>query len=105
MPRGPNTTVHGRPFDRATILAVWNKLPLQPKFPDGSYKLDPCGTWIQWSAYGDTEAQYGWEVDHIVPVAKGGQDVLSNLQALFWLTNRQKGDSYPWSCAMAGART
>lgn len=32
------------------------------------------------------------EVDHIVPVAKGGKTTLSNLQVLCWKCNRTKGD-------------
>lgn len=43
----------------------------------------------------------GWEIDHIVPVAKGGSDNLSNLQALLCTNNRHKADNYPnWVCAV-----
>ena len=38
----------------------------------------------------------GWEIDHIKPVARGGSDDLSNLQPLYWETNRNKGDQYPY---------
>ena len=34
--------------------------------------------------YGDTSSDYGWEIDHIKPVARGGTDNLNNLQALYW---------------------
>lgn len=98
MARQRNTNVRGQPFDAATVKAVWDKLPLQPERPDGSSKKDVCGTWIQRSAHGTT-GTYGWEVDHIKPVAKGGTDDLNNLQALQWETNRKKGDTYPWSCS------
>ncbi len=56
-----------------------------------------CGAAMQYSAYGTT-GEYGWEIDHIKPVSRGGADDLSNLQPLYWENNRRKGDIYPWSC-------
>ena len=35
---------------------------------------------------------YTWEVDHIVPLAKGGLHKLSNLQVVPMAWNRSKGD-------------
>jgi 5-methylcytosine-specific restriction endonuclease McrA len=42
--------------------------------------------------------QYGWEIDHIQPVTKGGSDDLVNLQPLHWENNRAKGDSAQLVC-------
>lgn len=40
---------------------------------------------MEWSNYGD------WEIDHIIPLAKGGEHNVSNLQALWKKDNRKKG--------------
>ena len=39
-----------------------------------------------------TEPNLLLEIDHIVPVAKGGQTEENNLQTLCWRCNRAKGD-------------
>ena len=96
MARNPGTKRDGGSFDEATIEAVWRRGTPEPGLT--SYRKDVCGASMQRSKHGKTE-QYGWEVDHKKPVAKGGTDDLDNLQPLQWENNRHKGDDYPnWSC-------
>jgi hypothetical protein len=98
MARQPSTNSRGGGFDDATIEAVWQKGTPEPDY--SGFRKDACGASMQRSKYGKTE-KWGWEIDHIKPVAKGGTDELSNLQPLQWENNRRKGDSYPkYDCAV-----
>lgn len=58
-------------------------------------RKDPCGAWIVRDKYGKPENEYGWEIDHIYPRIKGGDDNPQNLRAMHCANARSKGDSYP----------
>ncbi len=90
--RHRNTTASGKPFDAATIEAVWQKARVSSQNP--SFRVDAYGSLIWKPAYGNSNSKFGWEIDHIKPVADGGGDELENLQPLQWENNRRKGDVY-----------
>ncbi|MBC8401510.1 MAG: HNH endonuclease [Candidatus Marinimicrobia bacterium] len=56
-----------------------------------SWRRDTQGNIIRHGSYG-TQGDYGWEVDHKNPIAKGGTEHLRNIQALQWEVNREKSD-------------
>ncbi len=99
----PNRKVTGQSFDIPTINAVWARGKVVPGYDPNVYRKDACGAWMKKGSYADT-TQYGWEIDHIMPVSKGGSDALSNLQPLQWENNRHKGDDWPqWTCKVRAA--
>ena len=90
--RKPNTRVNGKNFSKKEEQAVWKKA--QPT-NDPNVCLDVCGQKIHFNKYGNISSNYGWKIDHIKPVAKGGKDKIENLQPLHWKTNRTKGNKWP----------
>lgn len=91
-------------FSLETRLAVWAKARAVPGKDASVIRLDTCGAWIKWADYGNTDSQWGWEIDHIYPQSRGGSDQLENLQALQWKNNRAKGDTLTgFVCAVKAA--
>lgn len=52
------------------------------------YRKDIAGKIMYRPSHGN-RLKMGWEVDHIIPLAKSGKDDLSNWQPLQWETNRR----------------
>ena len=74
-----------------------NILALQKYRETGLFPLwiEDCeNKWINFEHHGKkTKCCCGFEIDHIVPQAKGGSNDISNLQALNWEDNRKKSDN------------
>ena len=74
-------------------LVAWSKASIIPGYEIAEWRRDQYGSVMQYSEYGNTSSEYGWEIDHILPSALGGGDQFENLQALHWKNNRSKGAS------------
>lgn len=77
-------------FANDTIQRVWEKATVVGNNDPGVWRKDQCGAWIARIEYGNRRSQYGWEIDHIRPVADGGGDEVSNLRPLQWENNAAK---------------
>jgi len=81
-------------FTDDKIKAVWEKAKKVDGHDASKYRQDSAGAWIQWDKYGKEES-FGWEIDHMFPESKGGNENTANLQALQWENNRTKADNFP----------
>ena len=77
------------------IKQVWQNGTIVPGFDPDTFRKDACGAWILRNYYGTRDSSFGWEIDHVYPVALGGGDDLQNLRPMQWENNVSKGDDYP----------
>jgi hypothetical protein len=81
-------------FSEEKIQQVWDKAQIVDTYDKDKYRKDCCNAWIQRDQYGQ-EGQYGWEIDHVYPESKGGNEDLINLRPMQWKNNRSKADNFP----------
>jgi hypothetical protein len=78
---------------KKVVQAAWEKAASVRGRDPATWRRDEEGNLIRAASYG-TQGEYGWEVDHRKPVAKGGTDDPCNLRALHTTANREKSDKY-----------
>ena len=91
MYRQPSTNASGKPFDAATIEAVWNKAAPSPRHPP--LRLDARGALIWKESYSTTNSRFDWVIGRLRPLNQGGGDELENLEPLQWENYRLNGGS------------
>jgi hypothetical protein len=73
---------------------IWAKAQIVDGYDSNIYRQDPAGAWIKYDQYGQ-EGDYGWGIDHILPVAKDGTGDTRNLCAMHWKNNKSKANDFP----------
>ena len=81
-------------FSETLIDQIWEKATVVEGFDASRWRKDFAGAWIQKDQYG-IQSAFGWEVDHLKPVAAGGNDDIANLNPLHWRNNLSKGADSP----------
>jgi 5-methylcytosine-specific restriction endonuclease McrA len=81
-------------FSDTVIQQVWEKATEVVGNDPNIWRKDFAGAWIRKDLYG-TNTNYGWEIDHLNPISRGGGDAINNLYPLHWKNNRGKADNYP----------
>ena len=89
--RKHGTDAEGRNFTPERVQEVWDKGRPIPHKNSDLYRRDSMGNELYRYAYGK-HGDMSWQVDHKVPVAKGGSDNLRNLQPPQSDANAEKGD-------------
>lgn len=92
-------------FTPLQLLGIWQKAQAIDATNEArGFRKDACGAWIRLADYGNRDSDYGWEVDHIVPTARGGLDAFANLRPLHWRNNAAKADGGLY-CAVTAVGT
>lgn len=77
-------------FTELTIQLVWGKGSIAIGYDPNIWRRDIYGSPIFRTDYGNRDSKYGWEIDHILPVANGGGEQLLNLRPLQWENNASR---------------
>lgn len=74
---------------------VWEKASRVKGFDPDLIRKDCCGALILKSEFGNRNSKFGWEIDHVYPLSRGGDNDIVNLRPMQWENNVAKGDDFP----------
>lgn len=84
-----------RNFAPEILESIWNKAMEMEGLDPNLFRKDACGAVMARSQYGMRDSNFGWEIDHVYPIAMGGDDNLENLRAMQWQNVDSKGSDFP----------
>lgn len=84
-------------LNKETAIRLWVQ-----QFGKKQKAMDFAGREIAKAAYNDRNSNFGWNVDHILPLSRGGKTADHNLICCHILTNDEKADKFP--CFKANAK-
>lgn len=74
---------------------IWEKAFVSEGFDPNLIRKDCCGALILKSEFGNYNSKFGWVIDHVFPVSRGGDDNIKNLRPMQWENNTSKGNDFP----------
>lgn len=80
-------------FSESQVQQVWEKDKKVNGYDEDKYRQDACDAWMMREKHGE-ESLYGWQIDHVYPESKGGDEELVNLWPMQWENNQSKDDDY-----------
>ena len=86
---------------------AWNTACAVPNHDPSVERWDPCGAWIRYADFENHNSDYGWDIDHVFPVAKLRYHKVPrmlwnhalNIRAMHWKNNLSKSNAYPYYTA------
>lgn len=73
-----------RNFSEQEVTAVWSRAQMIPGLTPRMFRLCSAGRIIARADYNNRSSSFGWRIDHIVRLADGGTNSVTNLQPLNW---------------------
>lgn len=77
------------------IGRIWNRASILEGVDSTMFRLDSCGAIIARTKYQDYDSGFGWDIEHVFPIEKGGDNNEANLRAMQWQNLKSKGSDFP----------